>query len=66
MRVARKSKEPRWQYDFDCRKCANIKLDENGVDWCKIMKAGTQCIHADDDRHVRADYFKPKEEGDLR
>lgn len=52
---------PGWQYDFDCWKCLNIKTYEDGVRRCRIMAEGKKCIHADEDRHVRADYFTPKE-----
>ena len=56
----RKSKEQKWQYDFDCKNCENIKKIGD-CRYCAIMKVGIKCIHADDDRHVRADYYKPRE-----
>lgn len=50
---------PKWQCDFDCKICANVDTDKDGQERCQIMAAGKKCIHADNDRHVRADYFIP-------
>ncbi len=75
----KKSNLPKWRYDFNCRKCDNIKeihdprKNRHG-DYCIACIERTDAglpspIHADDDRVVRCDCFKAipeSEEGDLK
>lgn len=53
----------RWVYDFECGNCAQRKLiindseGRNGI-YCMPTVEGRRPIHADDDRHVRCDYYE--------
>lgn len=66
----RKPKLPKWQYDFNCRKCDNIQFindPEKGRlgDYCVACaeafdQGRPDPIHADEaDRVVRCDCFRP-------
>lgn len=60
---------PKWRYDFNCRKCDNIQFIDDPArgrlgDYCvACVEAFDQGrpdpIHADDDRVVRCDCFRP-------
>ena len=77
--IGRRKKDlPKWRYDFNCRKCDNVQFindPEHGRlgDYCvACVEAFDQGrpdpIHADDDRVVRCDCFRPipeeQKEGD--
>lgn len=48
----------KWKYDFDCRKCDRARpIDNTGTTYCLPGRIGIKTIHADDDRHVRCDYY---------
>jgi hypothetical protein len=68
--IGRRKKDlPKWRYDFNCRKCDNVQFindPEHGRlgDYCvACVEAFDQGrpdpIHADDDRVVRCDCFRP-------
>lgn len=65
----RKEPLPKWVYAFSCRKCQNIQFvhdEAKGRDGDYCVKAIERAdaglpdpIHADDDRVVRCDCYKP-------
>jgi hypothetical protein len=65
----RRKNLPKWRYDFNCRKCDNIHFIDDPArgrlgDYCvACVEAFDQGrpnpIHADDDRVVRCDCFRP-------
>ena len=52
---------PKWRYDFNCRKCDNIQfIGDYCVACVEAFDQGRpNPIHADDDRVVRCDCFRP-------
>lgn len=67
-----KSSLPRWVYDCDCKNCKRLEFvndpahSRNGM-YCipgiEALDAGKEWngLHADDDRHIRCDFYIPKE-----
>lgn len=54
-----------WKYDFDCRRCEQIRYVKDKIrdgNYCIPIMTGQPNIHADDDRVVRCDGFRPKME----
>jgi hypothetical protein len=59
-----KATVPKWRYGFDCRGCLQIREMHDGVHegrYCVPMLQGRDPIHADDDRVIRCDCWRPEQ-----
>ena len=57
-----KSERPKWQYDFNCRNCGNMQYVKDEIRdgmYCLPIMNSQPVVHADDDRVVRCDEYKP-------
>ena len=55
-----------WQYAFDCKNCSEVKRREDGAssgDYCMATLRGDVTIHADGDRILKCDAYKPIKRG---
>lgn len=52
-----------WKYDFDCRKCERLQYVKDDIRdglYCIPTMNHHDPLHADDDRVVRCDDFRPR------